>query len=335
MSQSVAEELRELGADDALLCTLDHARVPGNDSPPTATTPLSKRKTESPSALLAEVVRERSTMSSRFTDLTDDGRAAVSHSGLVHPPKALIPKIIREFLRKDEELRRVLNNYNYHQLVIIKQLDKKCNVVGSYHREWEVVFDDKGTKVSRVTYTKPASLKRIRVTEDGAQPFDQTLFSTEVRQDYEFKYLDHVPVDKVTAYMFSARPRKIGSGKHYFEGTIWVEDQDLQVVKVDGRRVPPLRTVKRGIVEETLFPHFVEYRQEVDGRYWFPTVDFSDDTLQFAFGPVHVQVLERYSDYKLFGAESQVMSAMSNLIFPQNANAPQIAEPQSSIIQPK
>jgi len=80
--------------------------------------------------------------------------------------------------------------------------------------------------------------------------------------------------------------------------------------------VPAIRSVENGVTRETLFPHFVEYRQQIDGKYWFPTVDFSDDTLQFAFGPVHVQVLVKYSNYRSFGAESRVMSSESDLELP-------------------
>ncbi|PYV24425.1 MAG: hypothetical protein DMG24_11550, partial [Acidobacteria bacterium] len=66
-----------------------------------------------------------------------------------------------------------------------------------------------------------------------------------------------------------------------------------------------------------LFPHFVEYRQQIDGKYWFPIVDFSDDTLQFAFGRVHVQVSVKYSTYRSFGAESRLMSSESDLAVPR------------------
>ena len=219
-------------------------------------------------------------------------------------------------MRKDEIFRNALNNYNYHQVVVVKQLDKNGNVVGVYHREWDNVFDDFGKQVSRATYVSPVSLKRISVGEEEATRFEQTLFTTEVGAGYDFEYLDHTLVDKITAYVFSVRPKQIEPGKHYFQGTIWVDDQDLQVVKADGRRVPAIRSVENGVIRETLFPHFVEYRQQIDGKYWFPTVDFSDDTLQFAFGSVHVEVLVKYSNYRSFGAESRVMSSESDLELP-------------------
>ena len=339
MSPQIANQFRELGSNDVLLCVLQNASVPDSDLPGKESTRVSNKKSRfknarPPAVLPARGAAEECSTPPPGAPNLEAGRVA-DGPGLADPPAGLVPRIITEFLRKDEAFRRSLNNYNYHQLVMIKQLDEKRNVVGIYQREWDVVFDDRGNKISRVTDTKPASLKRIHVTEDDAQSFDQTLFSTDIRQDYEFKYIDHIRADKVTAYVFSARPKKIEPGKHYFEGKIWVEDQDLQIVKVEGKRVPSLRTAKRGLIEETLFPHFVEYRQQVDGTYWFPTVDFSDDTLQFAFGRVHVQVLVQYSNYRPFGAESHMMTSMSRLIFPGNTSDGQLAEPRAPIVGPQ
>ena len=339
MSPEIANQFRELGADDVFLCALQNARSQGDASRPQDTTRVAKKsrfkKTRPPAALSVNSAPACSAIPPGGSDLRAGGGGPGGRSALADPPAALIPRITTDFLDKDEAFRTALNNYNYHQLVIIKQLDESRNVVGVYHREWDVVFDDRGRKISRVVYAKPGTLKHIAVTEDNTQYFEQALFPTETRQDYDFKYVDHVRADKVTAYVFSARPKKIEPGKHYFEGTIWVEDQDLQIVKAEGKRVPSLRTAKRGLIEETLFPHFVEYRQQVDGTYWFPTVDFSDDTLQFAFGRVHVQVLVQYSNYRPFGAESHMMTSMSRLIFPGNTSDGQLAESGAPIVGPQ
>jgi hypothetical protein len=335
MCPAVANEFEELGAGETVLCALRNARNQDTAS-------LQKQMTRVPdeqmhSGKMQVTVGAPDGGGAECTatpvvvlDSIAAERPGKNRSTLANPPAALIPRIITEFLRKDDALRKALKNYNYHQLVTVKQLNEKRNVVGIYQRGWDVVFDDQGRKISRVSYTKPASLRHIRVSEDNSRYFEQALFPTEIQQDYEFKYLSHVALDKVTTYVFSAGPTRIEPGKHYFEGTIWVEDQDLQVVKADGKCVPSLRTIQRGIVEETLFPRFVEYRQQVDGTHWFPTVDFSDDTLQFAFGHVHVQVLVEYSQYRPFGAESHVMSSMSNLILPRNGGEEQLPEPQDA-----
>ena len=50
-----------------------------------------------------------------------------------------------------------------------------------------------------------------------------------------------------------------------------------------------------------LHPTFVTYRQQVDGRYWFPAYTRSEDTLQFKTGPVQVREIIKYSGYKRAG----------------------------------
>jgi len=304
MTPEITKQFQELGADDAILTVLQN--LEGREdvllaaaAPPAkrmdSFTPLSNngaRIAEAPSIGMAHSVSR-----------------ALRISGLARPSEDLIEKIIQALLRNDELFREALNNYTYRQIVTVKQLDERRRVIGVYRREWDIVFDDQGRKISRETYAPGISLARIRITQKDAEYFGQALFPTDVLPEYDFAYLDHVQVDKITAYVFSVGPKKMEPGRHYFEGRIWVDDQDLGIVKVEGRQVPLLKSVQNGVITETLFPHFVEYREQIDGRHWFPTVAFSDDTLQFAFGPAHVQVLVRYSNYKAFGAESHVISS--------------------------
>ena len=57
-------------------------------------------------------------------------------------------------------------------------------------------------------------------------------------------------------------------GKRYFEGQIWVDDRDLQIVKSEGKPVPEIKS-KGG--QENLFPRFTTYREQIDGKFWFPS----------------------------------------------------------------
>ncbi len=77
------------------------------------------------------------------------------------------------------------------------------------------------------------------------------------------------------AIAFSVKPKKMEKGKRYFDGKIWVDDKDLQIVKTYGKGV--------GIVKKraTQFPKFETYREQIDGKYWFPTYTHADDTLHF------------------------------------------------------
>jgi len=49
------------------------------------------------------------------------------------------------------------------------------------------------------------------------------------------------------------------------------------------------------------FPRFETYRENVDGKYWFPTYTYADDILEFERQNVRMRLVVKYADYKRFG----------------------------------
>ena len=47
-------------------------------------------------------------------------------------------------------------------------------------------------------------------------------------------------------------------------------------------------------------------REQIDGRYWFPTYTRADDILRFSSGEVPIRIIIKYENYKRFGAESTI-----------------------------
>ena len=75
-------------------------------------------------------------------------------------------------------------------------------------------------------------------------------------------------------------------------GRIWVDDRDLQIVKAKGKAGPETKTNK--------FPTVETYREQIDGKYWFPTYVYADDDLVFDNGSdVRIRMRVKYSDYKV------------------------------------
>jgi hypothetical protein len=104
-------------------------------------------------------------------------------------------------------------------------------------------------------------------------------------------------------YVFDLAPKKIQKDKRYFQGRIWVDNRDFQIVKTCGKNVPDIR--KKG--SENLTPKFVTYREQIDGQYWFPTYTKADDDLNFSAGPVHVREIVKYTNYKRFGVKTRIL----------------------------
>jgi thiol-disulfide isomerase/thioredoxin len=227
---------------------------------------------------------------------------------LSNPGPDQVQKIIQEFAAKEKLFKMARDNYTYHQINKLNELGSDDEVVGTYEQEWDILYDDSGKRIQRVTYAPETTLKNIMISKEdldamaNIQPF---VLDTDDLPDYDVKYLGHVKVDEITAYVFSIRPKEIKKNRQYFQGIVWVDDRDLQIVKSEGKQVPEVNN-KKG--QENLFPRFTTYREQIDGKYWFPTFTMADDTLYFSSGPIHVKEILRYTNYKQFKAGSRILS---------------------------
>lgn len=241
------------------------------------------------------------------------GRAASPEANpakpdLSDPSPDQIQKIIQEFAAKEKLFQEARNNYTYHQSNKVEEFDANGDIDGVYEQEWDILYDDNGKRIERVTYAPADTLKRLILTKEDLYAFRNTnpfVLTSDELPEYEIKYLGHVKVDEITAYVFSVRPRELQKGKQYFQGVIWVDDRDLQIVKSEGKPVPEPKT-KGG---ENLFPRFTTYREQIDGKYWFPTFTTAEDTLYFSTGSVHMKEIIRYSEYKQFKSKTRILSA--------------------------
>jgi len=229
--------------------------------------------------------------------------------GLKDPSPEEVQHIIQEFATKEKIFREARNNYTYHQINKVQELGNENEVVGTYEQEWDILYDDSGKRVEKVTYAPVNTLKGLIVTKEDIEGFRNIqpfVLTSDELPEYEIKYLGHVKVDEITAFVFSIRPKEIQKNRQYFQGIVWVDDRDLQIVKTEGKQVPQAK-VSHG--QENLFPRFTTWREQIDGKFWFPTYTMADDTLYFSQGPsVHMKEIVRYTDYKQFKSGSRIIS---------------------------
>lgn len=235
-------------------------------------------------------------------------KPAAATPDLPDPSPEKAQQIIQAFAAKESMFKQARDNYAFHQSNKVQELDPDGGVVGTFQEDWDILYDDKGDRIEKVTYAPPKTLKGFDITKEdyenfrSIQPF---VLTTDRLPEFEVKYMGHVKVDEITAYVFSVRPKEIKKGELYFQGVVWVDDQDLQIVKSEGKTIPEPKT-KAG---ENLFPRFTTYREQIDGKFWFPTFTMADDTLYFASGPIHMKEIIRYSDYKQFGSKVRITPA--------------------------
>lgn len=224
------------------------------------------------------------------------------------PPKDATPEeIIKRFAAKETEFAKARDQYTYRQDVKVATVDGDT-VDGEYHEVFDVMFDDKGKRIENVVFAPQSSLTRIYMSQEDMEDIRHKLpfvLTTADLPQYDILYVGQQQEDELHCYVFDIAPKKIEEKKRYFQGRVWVDDHDFQIVKTYGKTVPDIR--KKHGDEENLFPKFTTWRQQIDGQYWFPVYTKADDELHFKIGDVHIREIVKYEDYKRFGSNVKIL----------------------------
>jgi hypothetical protein len=213
-------------------------------------------------------------------------------------------EIIRKFAAKEAEFRKARESYTYKQSVKLEELDSSGNVEGKWEIVSDIIFGPNKQRMEKVTYAPLITLKHISLSPQdeqdlrSVQPF---VLTTEDIGKYDIHYTGKEKVDEIDCYKFSVKPKTLVKGERYFEGDIWVDDRDLQIVKTYGKGVGLLKKN-----EDQQFPMFETYREQIDGKYWFPTYTRANDTLRFKDMSQRIREIVKYENYKRFGAETNI-----------------------------
>lgn len=220
--------------------------------------------------------------------------------------KPSVDEIIKAFVTKETEFADAREQYTYRQEVKLSEYDEGGRrVAGRWELVQDIIFGPDRERTERVVYAPVATLQRISLSPADmqdlrdVQPFVMTL---ENWQEYEIDYIGEERVDEIDTYLFSIKPKRLEKGKRYFQGKAWVDQLTLQIVKTYGRGVGVQKKK-----QDEAFPAFETYRDQIDGKYWFPVFTIAEDNLQFRSGlEVKIKLIIKYTDYKRYGAESGI-----------------------------
>jgi hypothetical protein len=210
-------------------------------------------------------------------------------------------QIIDQFSARESEFYEAWIEYTYHQSADVQVLA----VNGMPRHEAmtiisNIVFTDEGRRDVQIV-RRAGDLRSVIFTREdedvinNLQPFALTRKELPL---YDLNFEGKERVDELTCYVFSVKPKAIKSGRFYFEGRIWVDDRDLQIVRTVGRPVPQKKN--------TQFPQFETIRQMIDGKYWFPVWTHADSNLHFQNDTVHIEETITYDDYKRFASKATI-----------------------------
>jgi hypothetical protein len=241
------------------------------------------------------------------------------------PTPDQIQDIIKKFTQKETEFAIARENYSYRQTSKIVETDPPG---GSYELVEEVTFDDRNKRISHVLRAPVADLENIMMTAEDEQDMRNVMpfvMTNDTRDQYDVNYVGRDKVDEITCFVFSVKPKVLTKDrKRYFDGQIWVDDQDLQIVKTYGRG---LGYLKRS--EDQQFPKFETYREQIDGKYWFPTYTYADDTLNFKDGPSQrIKEVIKYDHYRKYEFKTETTIQYGGEVGGNGATAPQQKPPQ-------
>jgi len=234
------------------------------------------------------------------------------------PPSGITPEeIVKKFGEREAEFAQARDNYTFRQSVRVDIVnDDSGKVDGEYQQITDITFSKEGKREEHVVFAPPNTL------DDSATPvmmsptdFDEIehrlpfILTTEDLPHYDVTYLGRQRVDELDTYVFQAGPRVFEKNKHYFQGKVWVDRQDFQIVLINGKTVP--QDTRPG--HEDLQPPFTTYYEQVDGKFWFPTYTKAEGTLHFQAQKgalsedVHMRSIVKFTDYKQFRATSRIV----------------------------
>lgn len=210
---------------------------------------------------------------------------------------AQVDDIIRRFTAKETSFRSALNSYAFKRDALIQEIGLGGQVIGEYHRVSDMTFDDSGNRFEKINFFPMPTMQGVSMTPEdledlgGVNPFALEASKLPL---YNFKYAGKERIDELDLYVFDVSPKVMPDPKktkeRLFVGRVWVDDRDLQIVKAKGKAVPETKTNKFPVVET--------YREQIDGKFWFPTYVYADDDLIFDNGTdVRIRMRVKYTDY--------------------------------------
>ena len=281
--------------------------------------PLSTFRVAASASLLALFFQLSATPSQAFAAVANpDGALAQEPSGFgpldPTPPSGItVEEVIKKFGERESAFAKARDNYTFRQSVKVDTISDDTNRPdGEYQQVTDITFNDDGKREEHVVFAPQNTLERVLMTPADFDEIEHRLpfiLTTEDQPKYDITYLGRQHVDELDTYVFNATPKVMEKKQHYFQGKIWVDQHDLQIVLINGKTVP--QDTRRG--HEDLQPPFTTYYGQVDGKYWFPIYTKAEGNLHFAAQDgalsqdVHMRNVVKYTDYKQFHATSRII----------------------------
>jgi hypothetical protein len=236
--------------------------------------------------------------------------------------QAEIDKTIAKFTQNERLFRSALNVYAFNRSATVQTIGLGGQITGTYKRDSFMTFDADGKRIEKILFFPISTLTEIIITQadienlGGLDPF---AIEPAHIDKYKFTYLGKEKIDELNLHVFDVAPKVVPKaekdGLRLFSGRIWVDDQDLLIVKSKGKAVPEWKDER--------FPTIETWRENIDGKYWFPSYSSSDDELVFRNGQVvKVKVRVTYKNYVVGRTDVKIIDEEDEPVDPKPATPP-------------
>lgn len=249
------------------------------------------------------------------------------------PTGKTVAQIIEAMGQQESAFAAARNDYSFRQDVKFNTIsDDTGRPDGEYHQVTDITFNKDGRREEHVVFAPASSIERVIMTESDFKDIEKRLpfvLTAPELAEYTITYVGRQKVDELDTYVFDVAPRELVKGKRYFQGRAWVDQQDSEIVLVNGMNVP--QDTRAG--HEDLSPPFTTYYQQIDGKYWFPTYTKAEGTLHFAAQngamsqDTKVRTVVHYTDYKRFRTKSTILYDGQDITNKDDSPAPKKPTP--------
>ena len=251
------------------------------------------------------------------------------------PTGTTIEQIIQKMAARETAFEQARNQYEYRQTVKMDTVnDDTGRPDGEFQQVSDITFTQEGRRVEHVVFAPQNTIERVILTEndmkDVAERIPFILTQAQL-PDYNLTYLGKQHVDELDTYVFDCAPKVLVKGHRYFQGKIWVDQEDNEIVLVNGLNVP--QDTRKG--HEDLSPPFTTYYQQIDGVYWFPVYTKEEGILHFSAQDgamsqdVHMLSTVKFTNYKKFIFHSNIKITYGNETIAPGQKQPDAQQPQN------
>jgi hypothetical protein len=214
------------------------------------------------------------------------------------PPSLPPEQIIQRFAKKEEIYQAVRPTYSYRKTIRIQEFGPDGKPSGEFSATYDGVRAADGKLYEKALAAPETSLQYLQFEPEDAQILTRIPAYPVVESQlskYNVRYLNTEKVDEIDCYIFQVSPKTVERQHALFDGVIWVDQKYLEVVKTYGRWVTDLGALHPPTLP---FDIFETYRENVDGKYWFPDYSRSDGVYKLKDHEVPIRVTIKWTNFK-------------------------------------